>query len=275
MAGDTGGAKSDNTSSDKKSGKVGSAEADKPKISGLDEKVAIDTAVTVEPPKTAESPNKKDEAGKAKSEAKEPEGGDEDDDNDDDDFEFEMDEDTFHFYQQAEVEAENKATEAQSKAIGSFCNIIFQILISALFVAKLNQVYEEREDDEQTEGTSSFSTFWILFPFLLISGCVISCFACAIFGAANIDTAMSSEDADESGGENNEGGEEAPETGNNEASPVILTPPPVQGVEGQSQKTSEESNAQVSNTAENAANNTPPAEAGGETDQESTMDDLD
>ena len=74
---------------------------------------------------------------------KEPEG-EEDFDNE---FMFEMDEDTFNFYQQAEAEAENTAVEAQSKAVGSFCNLIFQAIITSLFVAKLNQVYEERDEE--------------------------------------------------------------------------------------------------------------------------------
>jgi len=89
-----------------------------------DSKSEIDTAVGV-----TESVDIK-----AKAESKEPEGGEEDDE-----FMFEMDEDTFHFYQQAEQEAEGRAVEAQSKAIGRFCNLIFQAILASLFVAKLNQ----------------------------------------------------------------------------------------------------------------------------------------
>lgn len=152
--------------------------------------------------------------------------GDTDDGDDDDAYMYEMDEDMFHHFQQAEVEAENKASEAQSKAIGSFCNIIFQAIIASVFVAKLNQVYEERDEVPPMDGTSSFSSFWIIFPFLLISGCIICCFGCAIFGASNIDTAMKSDDASESGEDN--GGEEGGATAatSNDNDPVILTPPP-------------------------------------------------
>jgi hypothetical protein len=145
----------------------------------------------------------------------------------DDAFVFEMDEDTFRFFQQAEMEAENKATEAQSKAIGSFCSIIFQTIIASLFVAKLNQVYGERDEEAMEDGTSSFSTFWILFPFFVISGCIVSCFACAIFGASNFEAAMSSEDA----GVNDESGGNDEETRTTEASPVVPTQPPAQGIE--------------------------------------------
>mmetsp|Transcript_21489 Transcript_21489/g.46681 ORF Transcript_21489/g.46681 Transcript_21489/m.46681 type:complete len:717 (+) Transcript_21489:90-2240(+) len=265
-----GDAKTD-TAEGKTSEMVGAAEAEKSEKTNLEEKVGIDTAVTVDPPVKTEKANAEFEADGVKREEKESDDGDEDDE-----FMFEMDEDTFHQFQQAEVEAENKATEAQSKAISSFCNIIFQTIIAALFVAKLNQVYEER-DDQQMDGTSSFSTFWILFPFLLISGCIISCFACAIFGAANIDTAMSSEDANENG-DNDGGDEETAAVNNNEAAPVILTPPPSHGVEDLRQKNDAESNAQVDiespNDVESAGNGAAPAEAE-DTDPESAMDDLD
>ncbi len=106
---------------------------------------------------------------------------------------FTMDEETFQFYQEAEQEAESKATEAQSKAIASFCNIIFQAIIASLFVAKLNKVYAER-DDQTMDGTNSYSAFWILFPLLLVAGCTICCCSCAIFCAADIDNVISSDD---------------------------------------------------------------------------------
>lgn len=237
------------------------------RVDGLPKTKIIDTAVSVETPKTEVSNTATE--GEVKQEGKE------EDDVDDDEFEFEMDEDTFHFYQQAEMEAENKASEAQAKAIGSFCNIIFQAMIAALFVAKLNKVYEERED-ENFEGTSSYSTFWILFPFLLISGCIISCFACAIFGADGLDSALNTED----GGEAPDVGEAgeaaaAATTDDNEASPVILTPPPPsQPVEDVAQKETEETEAQTTNTLDGAGNVDAPAEVA-DTDLESGMDDLD
>lgn len=187
------------------------------------DKEDIDTAVVVEPSTKTDTSSAKSEVDKTKDESKEP------DEDDDDNFMFEMDEDTFHHFQQAEVEAENKATEAQSKAIGSFCNIIFQAIIAAVFVAKLNQVYEEQDMiPPMDSGTSSFSTFWILFPFLLISGCIICCFACAIFGASNLDTVLNDDENGDEAGEDRDndagGGEETAED-NSAASPAILTPP--------------------------------------------------
>ena len=185
----------------------------------------IDVAFAVEPPKPAAVAANTAEASDAK-----PPGGEEDDD---DDFEFEMDEETFHYYQQAEVEAESKATEAQAKAIGSFCNILGQALIAGLFVGKLNQVYAEQDElPEGENSTASFSTFWILFPFLLVAGCFLSCFCCAIFCASDIDNVISTNEGDGATGDAAEEGAEAsgeggssPEAPAAASSPVILTPP--------------------------------------------------
>jgi len=256
-------AKQDETANGEKSDTAPAAESGKLEKSDFDEKPRLDTAVSV---KTEATTKAESEESKGKSKGKSS-----DDEDDDEDFEFEMDEDTFHYYQQAEMEAENKATEAQSKAIGSFCNIIFQTLIAALFVVKLNQVYDE-QDEPEIDGTSSFSSFWILFPFLLISGCVICCFACAIFGAANIDTAMSSDDAGESENNGGDGEEEAAATDNG-TSPVIVTPPPPPQGESLAQKKDDETTSLVLSTVE--------AEVDGEvklaadTEEESAMDDLD
>ncbi|KAL7501209.1 hypothetical protein ACHAWT_011141 [Skeletonema menzelii] len=142
----------------------------------------------------------------------------------DDDY-FEMDEDTFHHFQQAEVEAENKATEAQSKAIASFCSIIFQTIMAVLFVVKLNRSYTN-EDEIVIDGGSSYSSFWILFPVFLVAGIIVCCFFCAICCARDIDKAMS----DESGAneDNNETADEAspPTDSADTGVPIVPTPMP-------------------------------------------------
>jgi len=198
--------------------------------------------------------------------------GDTDDDDDDDAYMFEMDEDMFHHFQQAEVEAENKASEAQSKAIGSFCNIIFQAIIASVFVAKLNQVYEERDEVLPIDGTTSFSSFWIIFPFLLISGCIICCFGCAIFGASNIDTAMKSDDDESDSGEDNGGEEAAAATSNDD--PVILTPPPAAVQEEVVEDTPEQKDAEVNAEPESSTDVEKGETASAPTETED-MDDLD
>jgi len=234
---------------------------------GSDTKAEIDAAVLVEPATSTAS-----KGHKGNEEGKEPEDGEKDDE-----FVFEMDEDTFHFYQQAEEEAEGKAVEAQSKAMGSFCTLIFQAIIASLFVAKLNQVYEEREEESMDgSGASSFSTFWILFPFLLCSGCIICCFSCAIFGASSIDSAMSPEH--DGGNDSNGGGDEqATGTSDTGASPIIPIQPP--SSEGDEARQKDDCKSTALNTespekADDKGNGSSPAKATS-IDEESAMDDLD
>ena len=226
----------------------------------------VDVAVAVEPLEPAAVAATSSEASDAKSPGAE-------EDSDDDSFEIEMDEETFQYYQQAEVEAENKATEAQAKAIGSFCNILGQALIAGLFVGKLNQVYAEQNELPEGDGTTSFSTFWILFPFLLVAGCFLSCFCCAIFCASDIDNAMSTNQGDAPTGDAAEQGAEASGEGGSSpeeapaavSSPVILTPPtaPVVPVEA-------ESEARSDDPPKKEDNPDPPTETA-----DADMDDLD
>ncbi|KAL3816524.1 hypothetical protein ACHAXA_000815 [Cyclostephanos tholiformis] len=225
--------------------------------SSSDIKSKIDTAVRV-----TESVDVK-----ANREIKEPEGVEEDDE-----FMFEMDEDTFHFYQQAEQEAEGKAVEARSKAIGRFCNLIFEAILASLFVAKLNQVYEESDyEDMDGSGTSSFSTFWILFPFLLCSGCIICCFSCAIFGASSIDSAMASEDDGKNS--DNDGGDAqvtASDTGVIPISPLSFSGEAKEKYECES---TAQTNTEDPKQIDIEGNGSPAKEA--TVDEESVMDDLD
>ena len=241
-------------------------------------KTKIDTAVSVVPTtmNTAKS--------NGNEETKEPQG-EEDDDNE---FMFEMDEDTFNFYQQAEAEAENTAVEAQSKAVGSFCNLIFQAIITSLFVAKLNQVYEERDvDGEDSAGTSSFSSFWILFPFFFLSGIIICCFSCAIFGASAVDSAMSPEEGGDEDAANDAGDAEvqagaATDQNGTKTSPIIPmqpdppdTPADIDSkLKDDDQPSTHVSTESSSKKVENVGNGTSDTDAPS-TAGDSAMDDLD
>lgn len=186
---------------------------------------------------------------------------------------FSMDEDTFQYYQQAEQEAESKATEAQSKAIASFCNIFFQIVFSVLFVVKLNQVYDER-DRPEFEGDSSFSSFWIIFPLLLVAGCTSCCCFCAIFCAGEVDThMMSSEVATE---KEEEHAEEFPAEA--VAEPEAKANAKEEGeqeVEIQQTSTSEGMELDIEGQAQTKVDKTVTAIAEDPTKKESDMDDLD
>merc|ERR1719253_1614620 len=250
---------------------------------GRDRPVAsIDTAPSVETEKAHDKSDKDDPAIEAKPDN---EGSPQietvhDDENakaeaedDDDEFAFEMDEETFNFYQQAEQEADSKATEAQSKAIGSFCSTIFQTVLAALFVAKLNQVFEERDDEPPPDGTESFSAFWILSPVFVVSGCVVCCLACAIFGADGLDAAMSPDDASEVNDDDGGDVEVAVAAENNE--PGISTSPLLPRGKGDpAEETAAAANATVSEGADDAGSSglVPAADS---PEPESAMDDLD
>ena len=189
----------------------------------------VETAVSVEPPEenTTQEEEKKDSI--KDDDAAFPDVGAEDDEDEFIRNMFSMDEDTFQYYQQAEQEAETKATEAQSKAIASFCNIIFQIIFAGLFVGKLNQVYDEREDPADKEGTTSFSTFWLIFPLLLFAGCTICCCFCAIFCAAEVDTHIISSDGEEADVDGDQTKEGEPEKEKNAV--IIEKTPTSEGME--------------------------------------------
>ena len=191
-------------------------------------KAEVETAVAVESPTENATQEEEKKDSTKDDEAAFPEVGADDDEDEFIRNMFSMDEDTFQYYQQAEQEAETKATEAQSKAIASFCNIIFQIIFAGLFVGKLNQVYDEREDPVDEEGTTSFSTFWLIFPLLLFAGCTICCCFCAIFCAAEVDTHMSS-DGEEADADGDQRKEDEPEK---EKDAVIIGKTPTsEGVE--------------------------------------------
>ena len=223
-------------------------------------KTDVDTAVAVDSP-TVE----KDASAEFPEEATKPVN----DVDDDDEFirnMFSMDEETFQYYQQAEQEAESKATEAQSKAIASFCNIMFQIIFAVLFVVKLNQVYDEREEIPEVEGTDSFSTFWIIFPLLLFAGCTICCCFCAIFCAAEVDTHMMHSDKAEEEANGEEAHADFPEAA------VVVEPPKEKEIDIEQTSTSEGMELDISGQVpikEEAATPVPPEK------KESEMDDLD
>jgi len=197
----------------------------------------------------------------------------EEDETDYEDY-FEMDEDTFNYYQQAEQEAENKATEAQSKAIASFCGIIFQTIMAVLFVVKLNQAYSNEDEIVPDEG-SSYSAFWILFPIFLIAGIIVCCFFCAICCARDIDKAMSDESGDDANEDSNETTDEASPLADSADTgvPIIpmTMPPPTQA----ETPATDEIVDMVKNTSQGGTPAAAPAQTEKQTAEEATVDDSD
>ncbi len=196
----------------------------------------------------------------------------EEDENDYEDY-FEMDEDTFNYYQQAEQEAENKATEAQSKAIASFCGIIFQTIMAVLFVVKLNQAYSNEEEIVPDDDGSSYSAFWILFPIFLIAGITVCCFFCAICCARDIDKAMSDESGDGVNEDSNETTDEASPPADSVDTGVPITPMPMPPPTQQETPAAEEKVDVVKNTSQEGTSAAAPALTENQTAEEATADD--
>lgn len=90
-----------------------------------------------------------------------------------------IDEETFKAWQSAHEEAAKSAMEQQAKASSAVCNLIIQLGIIIMVVAKIDKNYDN--DDPEDVG---FNTFWILTPFFAFFGVILCCCACLIYGAA-------------------------------------------------------------------------------------------
>lgn len=75
----------------------------------------------------------------------------------------------------AQEEAESSAVEAQARAQADCCSISWQLMLICLIVGKLDQVYEG-------DG-AGYNAIWILFPVLVVAGCMLACCACLVYGA--------------------------------------------------------------------------------------------
>mmetsp|Transcript_6567 Transcript_6567/g.12780 ORF Transcript_6567/g.12780 Transcript_6567/m.12780 type:complete len:787 (+) Transcript_6567:262-2622(+) len=107
-----------------------------------------------------------------------------DDSDDDESSGIYIDEETFKAWASAQAANEAKASEIAAKACSRCCEQVFWAMMLALFVAKLAG---EDVDDGDASGSSSFSTFWILFPFLLVAGLFLCCCCCSIYCASNVE----------------------------------------------------------------------------------------
>jgi hypothetical protein len=89
-----------------------------------------------------------------------------------------IDEETFRAWQQSQAEAESSAMERQAKAQSTCCFASFQLIIVCVIVGKLEHSY-----DNTTPGDTGYSAFWALFPIFLVTGLVLCCCSCLIYGA--------------------------------------------------------------------------------------------
>ena len=105
-------------------------------------------------------------------------------DADDDSSGVYIDEETFKAWAHAQAAREEKASEIAAKACSRCCEQVFWAMMLALFVAKLAG---EDVADDGASGAKSYSTFWILFPFLLVAGVFLCCCCCSIYCASNVE----------------------------------------------------------------------------------------
>lgn len=127
-----------------------------------------------------------------------------------------IDEDTYRQWQRMQAEADNSAMEAQAKAQWLCCSTCFQMIVVCLTVGKLEQDYPRPADD-----SVGYSTFWILFPVLLLTGIILCCCSVLIcyMGDPNAAYEPSNHDAT---GEDNENSQNQNESG---ASQIYVAQP--------------------------------------------------
>ena len=135
--------------------------------------VVAPTKETAEPKQDEGSPFPSDE--EAVSESTEAEKVDKQEDEGEPEIEF--NEETFHEWYSAHRQAEQSAMEARAKAQSACCWFCFQLVILCLIIGKLDQDYDNTDDD------AGYNAFWILFPVFAVMGMVLCCCSCLIYGA--------------------------------------------------------------------------------------------
>jgi len=143
-----------------------------------------------------------------------------------DDGEPYMDAETFEQWQSAYQEAQESAMEAQTKAQANLCGLSFQLIMACLIVGKLEAALGGTPDEEE-DSDVGYSAMWILFPLFFISGCILCCCACMIYGAQGLDGFVNQEgDEDEHDDRADGNNNNNTSTNNEEESPIVMMPPP-------------------------------------------------
>jgi len=130
------------------------------------------------------------------------------------------DEEDYAEYQEAFEQAEANAMDAQAKSGSAICGLLFQLTIACLIVGKLEAA--DGDDDDESDTDVGYSAIWIIFPFLLIAGCLLCLWACLIYGAGQEGLDQLVERAAGGG----EGGDDDDEKEGDEEAPIIVVPPP-------------------------------------------------
>jgi hypothetical protein len=112
-------------------------------------------------------------------------GNDKDKGNNDDDNvstdepEIEFDEETYRAWQSAQAKEDDSIMQERAKAQSTCCSATLQLIMVVLIVVKLEEDYENLDDADAEEG---FNAFWILSPVFFITGVLLCCCSCLIYG---------------------------------------------------------------------------------------------
>jgi hypothetical protein len=103
--------------------------------------------------------------------------GDDDDNVSTDEPEIKFDEETYRAWHSAQAEADANMMQERAKAQSTCCSATLQLIMVVLIVVKLEEDYETSDDDEE-----GFNAFWILSPVFFITGVLLCCCSCLIYG---------------------------------------------------------------------------------------------
>jgi hypothetical protein len=85
-------------------------------------------------------------------------------------------EEAYYNWQNAHAQSQESAMEQQSKAVGTCCASLLQLIIVCCIVGKL-------QDATNNDADVGYNAFWILFPVFFLTGIVLCCCSCFIYGA--------------------------------------------------------------------------------------------
>jgi len=135
----------------------------------------------------------------------------------------EFSEDDFQDFQERYQQAERVAMEEQQKGCSSVCTAVSQLTVMCLIAGKLEQDYP-------ADDNWGFNAIWIIFPLLLVAGCLLCCWACLIYGAGqqgldNLVDRMAGKEKDDERERNQEEEEDGIDASRSAEPPIIVTPP--------------------------------------------------
>lgn len=188
-------------------------------------------------------------------------GNDGDDDNiSSDEPHIKFDEETYRAWHSAQAEADAAMMQERAKAQSTCCSATLQLIMVVLIVVKLEEDYENPDDVEE-----GFNAFWILSPVFFITGVLLCCCSCLIYGIGA--PRPGDEDLFEANSEDGAAGADGPKASQDVQDPASAAA----AVGGGKGSVVESTESRLTASAESDLQATPDVEAGGG----ETINDLD